>query len=85
MSYATHAAMSQSSSLRGRMTACAAQEQVSDPQKWVTRMCWTIPGSDWVAAWDYAENTNPGADHGANPAVITDQMMLSAIQPMVTG
>ena len=82
--YASHAAMCQSASLRSRVTACAAQEGATDPPKWVAATIWSIPKADWLAAWDYAEAANPGGDHGADPAVITDQMILSAVQPMIT-
>ena len=84
MTYATHAAISNSPSLRQRLTACAAQEGATDPPRWVGAVIWTLPQADWVAAWDSAEVANPGEDHGANPAVITDAIILATIQPMVT-
>ncbi len=85
MSYATHAAIVQSGSLRQRLTACAAQEGVTDPPRWVNTVAWTLWGNDWIAAWDSAEAADPGGDHGADPAVVTDQMILSVIQAKIAG
>lgn len=85
MSYATHAAIVQSGSLRQRETACAAQEGVTDPPKWVNTVAWTLVASDWIAAWESAEAANPGGDHGADSAVVTDQMILSVIQAKIAG
>lgn len=84
MSYATHASIVQSGSLRQRITACAAQEGASDPPRWVNAVIWSLPGSDWIAAWASAEAGNPGADHGANEGVVTDGMILAAVQPRLS-
>ncbi len=81
MSYATHASIVQSNTLRQRITACAAQEGADDPPRWVNAVIWTLPADDWRAAWESAEAANPGADHGADEACVTDGMILSAIQP----
>ncbi len=83
MSYATHAAIVQSGSLRLRITACAAQEGVTDPPRWVNAVVWSLPQADWLAAWASAEAANPGADHGSDEAVITDQMILSSVQAQI--
>lgn len=80
MSYLTHAAMVSSGSLRQRVTACAATQDVSDPPRWVNAVIWHLPGSDWIAAWESAEAANPDEDHGANEACVTDQMILSSVQ-----
>ncbi len=85
MSYSTHAAIVQSGSLRQRITACAAQEGVGDPPRWVSAVIWTLPTSEWIAAWASAEAANPGSDHGADEAVITDQSILSVVQSRVAG
>jgi hypothetical protein len=76
--------------LRYRITACAAQElaavgnkQAATPQYWVDAHLWQLvvsPG--WPEAYSYAVSTNvvrPGWD----PGVITDAMILAAVQPLV--
>lgn len=69
MSYAMHAAAAQSPTLRARVTAAAAQERVTDPPRWVAAVMWSLPTSEWVAAWASADAADPGGDHGANEAV----------------
>lgn len=85
MSYDTIADVSESGSLRRRITACAAQEGEADPDSWVykTRWVWAAaPG--WGEAFASAEaagNPDPGADE----AVITDAMILTQVQDMRAG
>jgi len=61
-------------------------ETPGNAQTWVadSRYLWAAsPG--WGAAWDYALNSHPNQPDyqpGADPAVITDQMILSAIQTL---
>ena len=83
MTYATHAAIVNSGSLRQRVTACAAQEGATDPPRWVNAVMWTLPQSDWIAAWASAEAGDPGGDHGANEAGVTDGMILAAVQARI--
>ncbi len=83
MSYMTHAHIVGSPGLRQRITACAAQEGVDDPPRWVNAVAWALPQADWLAAWASADAANPGADHGADEAVITDQMILSSVQAKI--
>ena len=71
-------------SLQRRVTACAAQQNApGDPEQWTlaNRYGWaSAPG--WGAAWDSAiaaGNPDPGAD----PAVITDGMILTQVQVML--
>lgn len=84
MSYSTIARIATNETIRPRLIACAAEQGKDKPyDKWVDDHRWDLAIlPDWVAAWEYAENAGPGADIGSNPQVITDQMMLSAIQPM---
>ena len=84
MSYATHAAIVNSGSLRQRIMACAAQEGATDPPRWVNATIWTLPQSDWIAAWASMEAADPGGDHGTNEAGVTDGMILAAVQPRLT-
>lgn len=83
MSYATIASITESQSLRRRLTAAAAEEHKTEPYEgWVSQHIWTLAASPgWAAAWESAEAggiTDPGASEG----VITDPMILSAVQPI---
>jgi hypothetical protein len=82
--YAVHADIVNSASLRQRVTACAAQEGAPNPPQWVNANIWTLPAADWRAAWASMEAAEPGADHGANEAGITDAMILAVVQPLLT-
>lgn len=84
MSYKTISVMAANQSLRNRVAACAAQEGVVGPEGWTQQnsLMWAAsPG--WSDAWEYAETTEPGADHGDNEACITDGMILATVQSMV--
>lgn len=83
MSYSSIAAAAQDQALRLRIAACVAQEAPDDPRHPIPHadaiqwQCCAEPG--WGAAWDSAiaaEVENPGAD----PAVISDGMILTAVQ-----
>jgi hypothetical protein len=81
MTYATHAALAESTDLRKRVVACAAQEGEPVPSDWAANAAWFIVGSDWVAAVESAQaNADYTGNPYADPAVITDQMILSAVQ-----
>jgi hypothetical protein len=81
MSYSTIHAISQSQTLRNRCSAAAAEQgvQAGEEDHWVYRNALRLaaqPG--WSAAWESAlaaGNEQPGAD----PAVITDGMILAAV------
>ena len=83
MSYNDIAAMAHDASLRARLIAAAAQEQDSNPGHWVDSNIWNLvaaPG--WADAYGYALASNhekPGYDE----AVISDAMILSAVQARV--
>lgn len=83
MTYKSIAAMAQDQALTSRIMACAAQQKKPDFPNWVRNKIWIIvsSGSDWAAAWDYAIGTNV-SNPGNNEGVITDQMILSIVQPM---
>lgn len=77
-----------SHSMQRRITACAAQQNApGDPTQWAltNRYQWAAaPG--WGAAWDSAlaaHPDDPAYDPGADPAVITDAMILAQIQAML--
>jgi hypothetical protein len=77
--------MTQSGSLRGRLSAAASTEPdgPADPEGWANEHRWEIvsaPG--WGDAWASAvaaDNPDPGAD----PGVITDGMILAEVQAVL--
>lgn len=87
MSYLTQSIISDDPYMRLRVASCAAQQGCADagidPDAWAVewRRVWgSSPG--WDAAWESAQAggiTDPGAD----PSVITDQMILSQVQAMM--
>jgi hypothetical protein len=83
MSYATIAAMTANGSLIQRLTAAAAEEEKSVPySQWVMDHIWDLAATPgWAAAWESAL-AGGVADPGADESVITDGMILAAVQPM---
>lgn len=84
MTYLNIATMGADSDLTSRIQACAAQEGVKpDPFQWTTEhqlVLAAAPG--WDQAWASAQaggNAAPGRD----AAVITDAMILAAVQALV--
>lgn len=85
MTYATVARIQGDPDLRERVAACVAVERISIyPEQWVTENAWPLasqPG--WATAWESAligaeEGYHPGGDE----SVITDGMILSAVQAL---
>lgn len=80
MSYISVANMAEDTALRRRITACVATQDESEPETWAMVHRWELaaqPG--WAEKWDAAQAgdiANPGAD----PSVITDADILSAVQ-----
>lgn len=85
MTYNTNAEIAKSETLFPRLVACAAEQDKAKPyETWVEEHIWDIavtPG--WSEAWAYAKSQGPGPDLGSSEVVITDGMILAAIQPMV--
>ena len=87
MSYSTQASMSQDPDLHARLAACAAAEGMTDPHPlaWASNHQWQLAASPgWDAAYAHALTTgvqNPGASE----SVITDGMILAAVQPLILG
>jgi hypothetical protein len=81
VNYKTHADIAESLTVRRRVVACAAQENIGNPSDWAARHAWTLVKSDWVAAVESAL-ANPGytGDPLTDTAVITDGMILTAVQ-----
>jgi hypothetical protein len=86
MSYASNAAMAGSSSLQMRITMCAATQDLGGfpPQAWAQSNILAIVSADgWAEKWEQAPMYNPDGtrtDTGARDDVITDDMILAAVQ-----
>jgi hypothetical protein len=84
MAYISIVEMAGSQSLLARITAAAAAEAIPEPSQWAQANIWQLAATPgWADAWDYARDTatdeqNP--DTGKRPGVISDQMILSAVQ-----
>lgn len=85
MSFTTINRCANDASFQGRLTACAAQEitardEIRDPTPVMFQLRWPVSAAaDIEAAYASAvagENPDPGGDE----SVITDQMILSAVQ-----
>lgn len=81
MSYKTISISAEDQSLFKRVEASAAQEgEWQNPGFWVSQHIWAVcSANDIEEAYAYAlsvDNPDPGGDEG----VITDQMILSAVQ-----
>lgn len=83
MSYTTLARLAQDNTLMTRVSACAATQKVAQPSQWVWEKQWVLatqPGWDEAyAAAITADNADPGADE----AVITDSMILTAVKYII--
>lgn len=91
MTYSSIVEMTNSQGLLARIAAAAADEglQGSNPLVWAQQNIWAVVSSDagWVAAWDSARanaSDNWNRDTGARDDVITDAMILTVVQPLVT-
>ena len=85
MSYLTVTTIRQDPWIRDRVAACAAVEELPGrPEEWFITHAWELaaqPG--WAAAWEYALAAHPDdPDYlpGKDEAVITDAMILAAVQ-----
>ena len=83
MGYFEVSEMSGDPDLTARVRACAAQESTRDPYQWTAaNMLEVCSAPGWDAAWTSALAAGvptPGRD----PAVISDAMILSAVQPLI--
>lgn len=80
--YSTHGDIATDYEIRKRVTACAAQEGLTNPQAWTQSVIWNLVKSDWIAAWEsaVAGGTIPEDELGRNEAVVTEGMILSSVQ-----
>ena len=85
MAYSDIAALSNDGDFINRVAACSATEHETDPANWAQEHRWVMaatPGFGDAYASALAGNVErPGND----PAVITDQQILSAVQPIIAG
>lgn len=81
MSYSSTYQCANDTALQNRVIACIAAEGRADPQALMWDVIWPVStASDVAAAYEsalLAGNPDPGGD----PAVITDAMILSNVQP----
>ena len=86
MTYHAIGVAAQDEALRRRIAACIAQEAPTDqrhPIAHADALIWGACGSPgWGEAYAYALETDV-TDPGADPAVISDAMILAAVQPML--
>jgi hypothetical protein len=83
MAYIDVAQMVRSVSLIEREWAALAKEGIDPPEGWQMEHRWTLAASPgWDAAWASAV-AGGMEDPGADPGVITDGMILSAIQGII--
>jgi len=83
MGYASISEMVNSGSLRSRLVACAAAEQISNPEQWtasnIYQLCAAIGDDDWAFA-TATRNPNFNPDTGARNDVVTDAQILTAVE-----
>jgi hypothetical protein len=80
VTYSTIATIQEDFTLRRRLNACAAAEDIENPEQWVVDNSWKLavqPG--WAAAWESALASGVESP-GRREDVITDGMILSAVQ-----
>lgn len=87
MSYQSTVEMAGSPSLASRITAAAAGEGLLDPLSWTQSHIWhVVSAPGWAPAWDSAKQSQTDDDNpdtGMRPGVITDGMILSAVQAVI--
>lgn len=86
MSYASIVDMAGNQTLRNRITACAAQENVPEPEGFVGLNIWKLVSTTgWSEDWDTAKSTynnNQNPDFGARTDIISDAEILAAVQAL---
>lgn len=82
MTYAIVADITQSASLRQRITAAAAEQKKPKPYpNWVNDNIWDIASTEgWAEKWGECDSGDPGAQEEC----ITDEMIRTAILAIAT-
>lgn len=84
MTYSTVSAIQKDAGIRERVSACISIEGVSNsPEQWAADYAWRLaaqPG--WAEAWEASLETHTESEYepGRDEDVITDSMILSAVQ-----
>lgn len=87
MTYNSVIEMAENLTLRTKFVAAAAGEGQADPEVWAIGHRWELASSPgWAASWDSAKagmtiNQNPNL--GERDDVITDAMILAAVQALI--
>ena len=72
-----------------RVTACASQQGAPDPPNWTLGHRWQVAATPSFAAsvdsWRAANPTEDQDGWAALPEVISDGMILAAVQPLILG
>jgi hypothetical protein len=89
MAYRNIVQMAGSQSLIQRIAAAAAMEDKNDALSWASQNIWRLAASPgWDTAWEGAEQqsnrTKFNPDTGMRDDVITDAMILAAVQSLIT-
>ena len=80
MSYKTIAAIAADRDIQSRVSACAATFNVQNPAAWAMEQAWRLATSEgWETAYEQAVTDDTGSP-GSDESVITDGMILSAVQ-----
>ena len=80
MSYSTINHCANDPSFLGRLTACVADEGDEDPTVGVGRLRWIVASADDIEAAYASALAASNPDPGGDESVITDGMILSAVQ-----
>lgn len=91
MSYLAHAKITEDPYIIMRVKACVSSKGVLNAHEWTMRHIWSIAASPgWAEAYgallDGEDTTDPaawGGSIGADPNVITDSMILSAVDSVI--
>ncbi len=84
MSYSSIALMAEDYDLRKRVIACASKEGLKSAEVWSLENIWLLAATPgWDDSWDSALIVGIGRP-GNMPNVISDAMILSAVQPLLT-
>lgn len=79
--------MKESRGLYNRIVSAAALEGIDTPDTWAMNNMWPIIARpDWIDSWAYGEQTktiNHNPDTGERDDVISDAMVLAAVQARI--
>lgn len=86
MAYRAVVEMVGSQSLLNRVTACAAEQGITNPSQWAQMNIWQIcTAAGWADDWAYAKDTwtvNANPDLGERDDVIGDNKILAEVQAL---